>query len=416
VIHSGHNTTHISARLTILLAMVCLAPQCFSESKVLNHTISLDGLVDDADISPDGEYTAVAVRTCGRSGGSRTCTHNIELWTSGDTKQVTSRVLLTNVTHDVTLAVRFSADGHSIFMSDGQGKLRQWQMTDLAEIKSMDIGLASEDIQQLEARDKEERPRLYELTNRVRHAPEAVQIEPSPSSPLVAVVIRVGAAKMIRVFDLTSDKLLYSWSFLDAGDYGGPPALSWSHDGKRIAVSLPSARGLKHPGRTDPADLLIYDVVSGQLTTKFETKNEMERAVFAGDDLIVSTSRMPGTFFRPKLRVLDSRTGDTIRTISAEETGVRRPVAISTEGNVILGFVGHVRKAMLWSDLVSMDVPMDVRIRLWEMPTGNLIFASEDLPLNPKRALSFRLNATGNWVLGFEHFGGTNKLLLLQLK
>jgi hypothetical protein len=59
---------------------------------------------------------------------------------------------------------------------------------------------------------------------------------------------------------------------------------------------------------------------------------------------------------------------------------------------------------------------MDVRIRLWEMPTGNLIFASEDLPLNPKRALSFRLNATGNWVLGFEHFGGTNKLLLLQLK
>ena len=83
---------------------------------------------------------------------------------------------------------------------------------------------------------------------------------------------------------------------------------------------------------------------------------------------------------------------------------------------MILGFVGHVRRAMLWSDVVSMDVPMDVRIRPWEMPPGNLIFASEDLPLNPKRALSFRLNATGNWVLGFEHFGGTNKLLLLQLK
>ena len=101
--------------------------------------------------------------------------------------------------------------------------------------------------------------------------PRVVQVEPSPSSPLVTVVIRIGAAEMIRVFDLTSGKLLRSWSFLDAVSYKGAPPLSWSRDGKRLAISLPSTRGLKHPGRTAPANLLIYDVRSGQLAAKFET-------------------------------------------------------------------------------------------------------------------------------------------------
>jgi hypothetical protein len=103
---------------------------------------------------------------------------------------------------------------------------------------------------------------------------------------------------MIRVLDLTPDKPPSSWSFLDAASDGGAPALSWSRDGKRIAVSLPSTRGLKHSERTDPANLLIYDVISGQLTAEFETQEDVERALFAGNDLIASTSRMLGAFFR----------------------------------------------------------------------------------------------------------------------
>ena len=74
--------------------------------------------------------------------------------------------------------------------------------------------------------------------------------------------------------------------------------------------------------------------------------------------------------------------------------------------------MGHVRKEMIWSDLTTVDVPFDARIRLWEMPAGKLIFASEDLPLIPKRA-SFRLNAAGNRVIAFDQ--GT-KLLVFQLK
>jgi hypothetical protein len=50
----------------------------------------------------------------------------------------------------VAVAVRFFPDAHSILISEGQGKLRQWQITDSAEIKSVDIGLTSEDIQQRE--------------------------------------------------------------------------------------------------------------------------------------------------------------------------------------------------------------------------------------------------------------------------
>jgi hypothetical protein len=170
-----------------------------------------------------------------------------------------------------------------------------------------------------------------------------------------------------------------------AVSYKCAPPLSWSQDGKRIAVLLPGTRDLKHPERTDPANLLIYDVISGQLTAKFETKEEWERSLSAGgrilfaeDDLIVSTRRMPGTFFRPTLQVFDSRTGDTIRTISAGGTGVRDPIAISADGKVLLGFVGRVRKEMIGSDLVTMNVPVDARIRLWQMPAGRLIFASED--------------------------------------
>jgi hypothetical protein len=134
--------------------------------------------------------------------------------------------------------------------------------------------------------------------------------------------------------------------------------------------------------------------------------------MFAGNDLIVSTRRTPATFFKPTLRLLDSRTGKTIQTIGAEGTGIRDPIAVSADGKVLLGFVGRVRRVMEWSDFVSRDVALDARIRLWQMLAGKLIFAPEELPLIPNRA-SFRLNATGNRIIGFDQ--GT-KLFLLQLK
>jgi hypothetical protein len=136
---------------------------------------------------------------------------------------------------------------------------------------------------------------------------------------------------------------------MDVASYKGAPALSWSQDGKRIAISLPGTRGLKHPERTDPADLLIYDAISGRLSAKFEVREDWERslaapgrAIFAGDNLIVSTHRMPDIFFRPTLRVLDSRTGEKTRKMSAEGTGVRDPIAVSGDGKELLGFVGRV--------------------------------------------------------------------------
>lgn len=401
-------TTHITAWLVFFLAIVCSPLPCFSQFKVLDHSINLGGAVEDADISPDGEYIAAAVRKCGIPGRSETCILDIEVWSSADATQLASRVLLTKV-GDFAVALRFSADAHTLVISDGRGKLHLWRMTDLADIDSIDLGLTSKDFLDLQERYNQE---MAQLSKQLGHpiaprAPRVMQIESSPSSPLIAVVISVGRAEMIRVFDLASGRLLHSWSFMDA--YRGAE-VSWSQDGKRIAISLPSTRGLKHRERTDPANLVIYDAPSGQLSAKFEIAGE--RVVFAGNSLIVSTHRMPGTFFRPTLRVYDSRTGEIIRAISAGETGVRDPIAISADGKVLLGFVGHVRKEVIWSDLTTMDVPFDARIRLWEMPTGKPIFASEDLPMIPKRA-SFRLNATGNWIIGFDQ--GT-KLLLLQLK
>jgi WD40 repeat protein len=377
--------------------------------KVLTRSIDLGGAVEDADIAPDGEYTAAAVRKCGMPGGSRTCTLDIEVYRTADSKGVASRTLLTNV-HEVAVAIRVSAGGHTLVISDGRGKLHLWLMTDLIDIDSIDLGLTSEDFLDLQERYNQE---TAQLSKQLGHpiaprAPRVMQIESSPSSPLIAVVISVGRAEMIRVFDLTSGKLLHSWSFMNAFRTA---AVSWSQDGRHLAISLLSTRGMKHPERTDPANLLIYDVLSGQLAAKFEIR-AAGRVVFAGDYLIDSTSRMPGTFFKPTLRVFDSRTGNRIRTIGAEGTGVRDPIAISADGKVLLGFVGHVRKEMIWSDLTTVDVPFDARIRLWEMPAGKLIFVSEDLPLIPKRA-SFRLNAAGNRVIAFDQ--GT-KLLLFQLK
>jgi WD40 repeat protein len=377
--------------------------------KVLTRSIYLGGAVEDADIAPDGEHTAAAVRKCGIPGVSRTCTLDVEVWSSADATHVANRLLFSNVS-DVNVAIRFSADGHTLVISDGQEKLRLWRMPDLTETSSIDLGLTNEDMRELQKEDRQERAQLFEEHPRMsQSAPRVLQIEASPCSPLVAAVIRIGAAEMIRIFDFTSGKLLRSWSFLDAVSYKGTPQLSWSQDGKRLAIALPSTRGLKHPGRTDPANLLIYDVMSGKLSAKFEAGG---RVIFAGDYLIASTCRTPGTFFKPTLRIFDSKTGETIRTIGAEGTGVRDPIAISADGKVVLGFVGRVRTEMIWSDLTTVDVPFDARIRLWEMPAGNLIFASEDLPLIPRRA-SFRLNAAGNWVIAFDQ---STKLLLLQLK
>jgi len=403
------NNVYVSASLSVLLAILCAPPQCFSESEVLDHSIDLRGAVEDADISPNGEYIAAAVRKCGMLDGSPTCAIDIEVWSSADSTQLASRVLLTNV-REFAVAIRFSSDGQTLVIPDGLGKLCLWRMSNLAEIGSIDLGLKNEDMQDLQTRDIKEHAWMYERFPRMTpSAPRVLQIETSPSSPLVAIAIRVGGAEMIRVFDLTSGKLFQSWGFLDAASDKGAPPLSWSKDGKRLAISLPSTRGLKHPERTDPADLLIYDAVSGQLSAKFEAKKHV---IFAGDNLIASTRRMPGTFFSPTLRLFDAKTEDTIQTISVEGTGVRDPIAASADGKILLGFVGRVRKEMLWSDLVTYEVPVDARIRLWEIPTGKLIFVSGDLHLIPLRA-SFRLNATGNWIIGFDQGW---RLLLLQLK
>ena len=74
--------------------------------------------------------------------------------------------------------------------------------------------------------------------------------------------------------------------------------------------------------------------------------------------------------------------------------------------------MGRARKEMIWSDLTTINVAVDTRIGLWDIPTGKQIFASGNLPLIPGRA-SFRLNTRGNWIIGFDQ--GT-KLLVLQLK
>jgi WD40 repeat protein len=408
-----------SKLIYLVVFLVLRSPtQCFSESEVLSHSLDLGGAVEDADISPSGDYTAAAVRKCALSDGDRTCPLDIEIWSTGDTKRLARRTLLPNV-RDVAVVIRFSADGHMLVISDGQGKLRLWHISDLIESSSFDLGLTDEDVQDLLEKQEKEYVRRFGQCPKVRSIPRIAQIEISPTSLLVGVVVRVGGAEIIRVFDLTSGKLLQSWSFMDAASYKGAPALSWSQDGKRIAISLPGTRGLKHPERTDPADLLIYDAISGQLSAKFEVREDWERslaapgrAIFAGDNLIVSTHRMPDTFFRPTLRVLDSRTGEKTRKISAEGTGVRDPIAVSGDGKELLGFVGRARKEMIWSDLTTINVAVDTRIGLWDIPTGKQILASGNLPLIPGRA-SFRLNTRGNWIIGFDQ--GT-KLLVLQLK
>ena len=416
--YNDHKSMHASAWLTALLLVASSPLQGFSEYKVVDHPIEVGGAVEDADISPNGDYVAAAVRKCETSDGSPTCRLDIEVWSSAGSKRLAQRTLLTDV-REFAVAVRVSADGHTLVISDGQGKLHMWRTSDPTESSSIDLGLTNGDVRDLLEKQKQEYERRFGSQPKLGALPRLAQIETSVSSPLVGAVIRVGSAEMIRVYDLTSGKPLQSWSFMDAASYKGAPALSWSQDGRHLAISLPGTRGLKHPERTDPATLLIYDVTLGQLSAKFEAREEWERSlaapgrvVFAGDKLIVSTHRMPGSLFRPTLRVLDSNTGETTRKISAEESGVRDPIAISGDSKVLLGFVGRVRKEMLWSDLTSMSVPIDTRIGLWEMPAGRLIFSSETLPLIPERA-SFRLNKNGSWIVGFDQ--GT-KLILLQLQ
>jgi hypothetical protein len=310
---SVEDETMRTSKLICLLVFLALgSPKpCFSESEVLSHSVDLGGAVEDADISPSGEYTAAAVRKCALSDGNPTCTLDIEVWGTRDTKRLARRMLLPNV-RDVAVAIRFSADGRSLVISEGQGKLRLWDISDLIESNSFDLGLTDEDVQDLSEKQEKEYVRRFGQHPKVRSVARVVQIETSPTSPLVGAVVRVGGAEIIRVLDLTSGKLLQSWSFMDAVSYKGAPALSWSQDGKRIAISLPDTRGLKHPERTDPADLLIFDAISGQLSAKFEVREDWERgliargrAIFAGDNLMVSTHRTPDTFFRPTVRILD---------------------------------------------------------------------------------------------------------------
>ena len=66
--------------IVVLCSIACLlygvAPLCAKSSeeqaKALDHSIDLGGAIEDADVSPSGEYVSGAVRKCEMSEGSRT--------------------------------------------------------------------------------------------------------------------------------------------------------------------------------------------------------------------------------------------------------------------------------------------------------------------------------------------------------
>jgi len=335
-----------------------------------------------ADISPDGQVVAVAVHR--KDPATRETAVDVELWDSRGVQRTAHRTLSRRPLIAMTSAewgqVRFASDGRTLLIYDGE-LLHILQADNLEEIRRVDLGLPA-------------MPRVAQVLGLA---------VPSNGRKAFAVLSSQGSGRggAVRVYDLNTGALRRNWEFATGYPEFGSQ-VSWSPDGKKIALSLlPMLPGDSLP--KTQKNLQVVNVDAGSVAGQWNTGYLAGPVAFAGGNKVATATaemawKMPSSGGHP-VRVWDAASGRMLREIATPPSGVRGSLEISSDGRRVVGYVGDERSDEPQLDPESTIGIREQRFRVWELPTWRVVATSPPIQPNAPKRAQLRVNGRGNAVL-----------------
>ncbi len=186
---------------------------------------------------------------------------------------------------------------------------------------------------------------------------------------------RQSSAQTIRVYDLVSGSILQEWKFGTGCFFSGYSPISWDHQGARLAVSLPAYPG----GSPNPFSFAmkknhvnIVDVNSGKILREIPTGYIAGPVYFTHrDTILIASLNADSRYFREDaIREWSVSTGRLVRKIEGPPQGVHSLLALSADGNLILGYTGLEKPVEHFLQNVYLE------FSLWDYRTGKLVATS----------------------------------------
>lgn len=296
--------------------------------------------------------------------------------------------------------IRYASDGKVLVMFDGEN-LRVLELSSAAPLTNAQ-GPAS-----LRLRDTP--PIHLELGSPQGNTlVQSLEVTRDGSRAVLAICNpRQGPAQTIRVYDLNSGSILHEWKFETGCFFSGYSPISWDPQGSRLAVSLPAFPG----GSPRPFSFAmkknhvnILDVNSGKTLREIPTGYIAGPVCFTHNDTVLTASlNADSRYFREDtIREWSVGTGRLVREIDAPPQGVHSLLALSADGNLILGYTGREKPVEHFLHNVYLE------FSLWDYRTGKLIAASGHIE-RPKPT-----NTPEGQIGPHASFGGGNERIDLS--
>lgn len=234
--------------------------------------------------------------------------------------------------------VRYSADGKVLVAYDGE-RLHVLKIASQVEDKPGSVHVRPEEIRQIDLGLGP--PNSNNLASAMEVAPDGSRVAVGICNPLR------GSGQTIRVYQLPSGALLREWDFHTGCVFSGYSPLSWDEHGKKLAVSLPPfAGGSPHPFSLILAkkkNVLILDADTGKVLTTIYTGYIAGPVCFTKRQTVLTASLNADAkyFSQDTIREWDVDTGRLVRQIPGPPQGVHYLLALSLDGNTLLGYIGR---------------------------------------------------------------------------
>jgi WD40 repeat protein len=186
---------------------------------------------------------------------------------------------------------------------------------------------------------------------------------------------REGSALMILVYNLSSSTVLWQWKFETGCVFSGYNPLSWDPQGARLAVSLPAhSGGSPHPFSFlgNKNHVYILDVNSGNTLQDIRAGYTAGPICFSSNNTVLTASlNADSRYFREDtIREWNVDTGGLVREIAGPPQGVHSLLALSADGNVILGYTGREKPVEHFLENQYLE------FGIWDYRTGKSVATS----------------------------------------
>lgn len=370
------------------------------------HILDVKSRVYDVAVSPDGRRitTLVGVSAWGKDPSEKKFNEELQVWDWESATLSSHRVL-----HEGTFVhaadysasgrfVRYSDAGTKLIVCQGDGHLLVMDSKTLEIIQDMDMEKLKWTTQ-FRASNTNSFVRDMEVDSQARRA---------------AVLLAWGLSGKgeLRVYDLSSGRLLQTWPIQDSMPHNFSRPISIDPKGTQVALSLKPFEPGERKLRREERNVLIYDIDSGKLVTSANTGYLAGTIHLSTSDTMVTVSGDATRNNRDPLRIWDLHTGKLLREIANPQEGIHYVMDVSADGRIAVASIAlqESKSAFLWLEAVT--IHKKDRLRLWDLTTGKILATTPYLPGQSAKAV--QLSPDGNLVASYSADSGS--ILLFEVK